>query len=321
VRLSAGNSPCLQRCNLMHTVCRYEWTSGGGAGLPGPAMQHLELVQHVSLAPERFSPWPLRLALCGSFSCPNFVVLGKLRVSVFAPEATAKRAYRMVVRGDMPRVLALLQAERQTAAVSTPDTAAWQQRVIGMAIVQCLRQVCSSCRARHMPLLRLHAPCLWCHCCRGMPAALRGFCHSGCAVLHSVSCYRAPARVQGVWMRALQFFELAQREYVHPSQLLSAVLPALLAPSTSPAAKRLRETARSSLEAAVQAEAPLQQPDICHSFLELFDGPPAPLMSSLVARQRSRRARLADIHSHVRAPGSISSAAVCKCMRLCSGPV
>ena len=124
--------------------CRYEWSCSGAqevgqANAPVTAVQTLELVQCEMLAPESFSQWPLRLSLHGGATCTNFVLTGSLRVSIYAPEATAKRAYRMVLKGDMQRVLALLQSE--ATGRSTGDTV-WRQRIIGTSVAYCLRRVC-----------------------------------------------------------------------------------------------------------------------------------------------------------------------------------
>lgn len=105
---------------------------------PACAGQTLELIQYEILAPESFSQWPLRLHLHGGAACTNFILAGSLRVSVYAPEATAKRAYRMVMKGDMQRVLDLLCSEN--IARSTGDNA-WQQRIIGISVAHCLKRV------------------------------------------------------------------------------------------------------------------------------------------------------------------------------------
>lgn len=126
--------------------CRFEWTSSSPqdatqATTSGTAVQTLELVQCDMLAPESFSQWPLRLNLHGGAACTNFVLTGSLRVSIYAPEAKPKRAYRMVLKGDMQRVLALLQSE--ASGRTTGDTV-WMQRVIGTSVAYCLKRVCSS---------------------------------------------------------------------------------------------------------------------------------------------------------------------------------
>jgi hypothetical protein len=106
---------------------------------PETIVQSLELVQCEMLAPESFSQWPLRLALHGGAACANFILAGSMRVSIYAPEATAKRAYRMVLKGDMQRVLALLQSE---ANVSSAGDTVWRQRIIGTSVAYCLKRVC-----------------------------------------------------------------------------------------------------------------------------------------------------------------------------------
>lgn len=90
------------------------------------------------LAPGSFSQWPLRLTLHGGAACTNFILTGSLRVSIYAPEATAKRAYRMVLKGDMQRVLALLQSE---ATVRSVGDTVWRQRIVGTSVAYCLKRV------------------------------------------------------------------------------------------------------------------------------------------------------------------------------------
>ena len=124
--------------------CRYEWSCSGAqevgqANAPVTAVQTLELVQCEMLAPESFSQWPLRLNLHGGAACTNFLLTGSLRVSIYAPEAKAKRACRMVLKGDMQRVLALLHSE--ATGRSTADNV-WMQRVIGTSVAYCLKRVC-----------------------------------------------------------------------------------------------------------------------------------------------------------------------------------
>jgi hypothetical protein len=76
--------------------------------------------------------------LHGGAASTNFILTGALRVSVYAPEATAKRAHRMILKGDMHHVLALLQSE---ANVSTAGETGWRQRAIGTAVAHCLKRV------------------------------------------------------------------------------------------------------------------------------------------------------------------------------------
>jgi hypothetical protein len=80
--------------------------------------------------------------LHGGAASTNFILTGALRVSVYAPEATAKRAHRMILKGDMHRVLALLQSE---ANVSTAGETGWRQRAIGTAVAHCLKRVRCLC--------------------------------------------------------------------------------------------------------------------------------------------------------------------------------
>lgn len=160
------------------SCCRYEWACSGQpeasqTNAPGTAVQQLELVQCEMLAPESFSQWPLRLSLHGGAACTNFVLTGSLRVSVYAPEATAKRAYRMVLKGDMQRVFALLQSE---ATVPSPQDSVWRQRIIGTSVAYCLKRVCL------------------------LPAAARVKLRF-CCLLHSAKCPQSSGDTRNVQMR------------------------------------------------------------------------------------------------------------------------
>lgn len=129
----------------MH-ACRYEWVNTASKdGLRGhaAAVSHqLELVQHIMLTSASFASRACAVALLSGPRCQNFAVFGPLRVSLYSPQVPAKRALRLVRKGDMARALQLLQAEVVTAR-HRPESRQWLQRVIGMSVAHCLRQVCA----------------------------------------------------------------------------------------------------------------------------------------------------------------------------------
>lgn len=118
--------------------------------------------------------------------------------------------------------------------------------------------------------------------------------------------------LQGRWKWALQFFALSERQYLHPCQLLAAVVPAFLAADTASAADgadntALLDAARVCLREMVASEAPEQSADVSALFMELLDAQPAQLLTTLKACRRSRRPRMQDISSsHVSPRPSMS---------------
>lgn len=126
-------------------ICRYEWVNTaskeGIMGHPEVASHQLELVQHIMLTSGSFAARARTITLLSSPRYTNFAVFGPLRVSVYAPQVPAKRALRLVLKGDMERALLLLQAE-VVASWHHPELQKWLQHVIGMAVAHCLRQVC-----------------------------------------------------------------------------------------------------------------------------------------------------------------------------------
>jgi hypothetical protein len=114
--------------------------------------------------------------------------------------------------------------------------------------------------------------------------------------------------IQGRWKSALQFFALSEPRYLHPCQLLAAIIPAFLAASTPKTdtadISALRAAARASLQEIVSSQVPEQSADVSALFLELLDAQPAQLLVTLMECRRSRRPRMKDMSSaHVRTPG------------------
>lgn len=110
--------------------------------------------------------------------------------------------------------------------------------------------------------------------------------------------------VQGRWKWALEFFALSEREYLHPCQLLAAIVPAFLAAET-PATDRadstaLLDAARLCLQDLVRSQTPEQSAEVSALFMDLLDSQPAPLLATLVDCRKSRRPRIQDISCHVR---------------------
>lgn len=113
----------------------------GFGGVPNAATHQLELVQNIMLTSASFGSRASELALVSGPRCQNFAVVGPLRVSLYAPQVPAKRALRLVRKGDMARALQLLQAEVLLSR-HRPEAQQWLQRVIGMSVAHCFRQVC-----------------------------------------------------------------------------------------------------------------------------------------------------------------------------------
>lgn len=105
------------------------------------ASHQLELVQHIMVTSASFASRNGAISLLSGPHCQNFAVYGPLRVSLYSPQVPAKRALRLVRKGDMARALQLLQAEILSPR-QQPDSHQWLQRVVGLSVAQCLRQVC-----------------------------------------------------------------------------------------------------------------------------------------------------------------------------------
>eukprot|EP00892_Ulva_mutabilis_P008715 jgi/Ulvmu1/6215/UM028_0071.1 len=121
----------------------YEWVNtaqrDGISSAPEAARHQLELVQHIMLTSASFASRSGAIALLSGPRCNNFAVYGPLRVSLYSPQVPAKRALRLVRRGDMARALQLLQAKLLSSR-QRPDSHHWLQRVVGLSVAQCLRQ-------------------------------------------------------------------------------------------------------------------------------------------------------------------------------------
>lgn len=107
--------------------------------------------------------------------------------------------------------------------------------------------------------------------------------------------------LQGRWKWALQYFALAKPSYLHPCQLLAAIVPALLGAATlvagSEETSALLDAARVCLQKVVSSHATDQSAEVSALFAELLDAPPAGLLTTLVECRRSLRPRMQDMSS------------------------